>query len=104
MASEDACVPMASGTLALQSIYMNRLVEIVEQKQRRVAATRELVPIDLLRRRAEGARRDANAHGVRSALLNENRVNIIAEFKRRSPSKGAIKAGADPVAIAREYE
>ena len=83
---------------------MNRLAEIVEQKRRRVAAAKELVPIDLLRRRAEGARKEAKAHALRSALLNKNRVNIIAEFKRRSPSKGAIKAGADPVLIAREYE
>jgi indole-3-glycerol phosphate synthase len=32
------------------------------------------------------------------------RVNVIAECKRRSPSKGVLAAQYDPVAIARSYE
>lgn len=31
-------------------------------------------------------------------------VRVLAEIKRASPSAGAIRAGADPVAIARDYE
>lgn len=30
-------------------------------------------------------------------------VNVLSEVKRASPSAGAIRAGADPVAIAKEY-
>jgi indole-3-glycerol phosphate synthase len=32
------------------------------------------------------------------------RVNVIAECKRRSPSRGVLRAAYDPVAIARAYE
>jgi indole-3-glycerol phosphate synthase len=35
--------------------------------------------------------------------MADDRVNVIAECKRRSPSKGVLRASYDPVAIARSY-
>ena len=42
-------------------------------------------------------------HKLRNALQKDG-INIIAEFKRRSPSKGIIREGANPIEIARAYQ
>jgi indole-3-glycerol phosphate synthase len=44
------------------------------------------------------------ARGFARALRAGRGPRVIAEFKRASPSKGEIRAGADPVEIARRYE
>jgi len=42
-------------------------------------------------------------HKLRNALGSDG-INIIAEFKRRSPSKGIIREGTNPIEIARAYQ
>ena len=66
---------------------MNVLLEIIAKKRERV---RE-------------AKTRANPHAFRSALQRDG-INIIAEFKRRSPSKGMIREGANPIEVARAYK
>jgi indole-3-glycerol phosphate synthase len=39
-----------------------------------------------------------------AAALGSGRVSLVAEFKRRSPSRGDIRPGADPSETARVYE
>jgi indole-3-glycerol phosphate synthase len=41
--------------------------------------------------------------GFARALRSPDTVSVLAEIKRRSPSAGPIRAGADPAEIAREY-
>jgi indole-3-glycerol phosphate synthase len=43
------------------------------------------------------------SHVFRQALAKPDRVNLIAEVKRSSPSAGAIRPGADPVQFASLY-
>jgi indole-3-glycerol phosphate synthase len=78
---------------------MNILSEIIAKKRERVIAAQEAVPFAQMQQ----VRRDSKPHALRSALRGEG-INIIAEFKRRSPSKGTIRADADIMQIVRSYE
>src|SRR5260370_31473259 len=83
---------------------MNLLSEIVSSKQRRVARAKQLVPLAQMRAMANQARLGRRAHAFASALANTDKVNIIAEFKRRSPSKGGIRRDPDPAITPRAYQ
>jgi indole-3-glycerol phosphate synthase len=74
-----------------------------------VATTRRIVEmrearesIDALRTRAE-RESPRPAHQFRAALARPDRLNVIAECKRRSPSKGVLRHEYDPAAIAGGY-
>jgi indole-3-glycerol phosphate synthase len=83
---------------------VNILSEIIVAKRQRVVAAKEAMPLGQLRERALTLRRSAKPHAFASALTQTSRINIIAEFKRRSPSKGVIRADADPASLSRAYE
>jgi indole-3-glycerol phosphate synthase len=83
---------------------MNRLAEIVATRRQRVALAKTNVPRFAVERAAHQTRASATANALRRTLSTGSDVKIIAEFKRRSPSKGTIQAGADPEVVARQYE
>jgi len=82
---------------------MDRLVEIIANKRHGLESTKALVGMDQVRQEAQSRRRNAPAQALRHALSNDG-PNIIAEFKRRSPSKGVIRANAQPIEVAESYE
>ena len=83
---------------------MNKLAEIIERKRQRIAAAKLHVPLFALKIAARKPREAARPHAIRAALSKADRPNLVAEFKRRSPSKGAIRAEADPRLTAQQYE
>ncbi|MAE94170.1 MAG: indole-3-glycerol phosphate synthase [Deltaproteobacteria bacterium] len=78
------------------------LDEILDHKRVEVAAARETTPDAELA--AAAAAIDRQPRGFRRALVESEPPRVIAEIKRRSPSKGEIRADFDPLAIARAFE
>jgi indole-3-glycerol phosphate synthase len=77
---------------------------IIEQKGRRLSEAKAARPLEEVRGEALAVRADARQHAFRQALEDAGRVNVIAEFKRASPSKGEIRAGASVAETVRAYE
>lgn len=78
------------------------LEAIVAATRRIVAVRREREPDAELEARA--SQRQPQTGRFEEALSVPNRVNIIAECKRRSPSRGVLRATYDPLTIATSYE
>jgi indole-3-glycerol phosphate synthase len=78
------------------------LLAIVAATRRITEVRRTQVPAATLERSAAG--KSPRGAAFEAALGMSGRVNVIAECKRRSPSRGVLAAEYDPVAIARQYE
>jgi indole-3-glycerol phosphate synthase len=78
------------------------LERIVAAKRAAVSAARREVPLNRLRAAAE-ARRDHRPFGAALRTPGDSGVNVIAEIKRASPSKGVIRADLDPAGLAAAY-
>jgi indole-3-glycerol phosphate synthase len=86
-----------SGRVATPTI----LDEIVAHKRREVERAKAALPPEV---QAERARTAADpVRGFRSALRSAPPPRVIAEIKRRSPSRGEIRPDFDPVACAKAY-
>lgn len=79
---------------------MNILETIIGQKKIEVAERKQQTPVALLEQMEWFSK---IPFSLRKFLLDGNKTGIIAEFKRKSPSKGWINAAADTGAVTTAY-
>ena len=83
---------------------MDILEEIVAHKRIEVAEQKEQTPAKKLYAEVERMMSEGVSKRSLSQALTENDFGIIAEFKRKSPSKGWIKEDGKPEIIPPSYE
>lgn len=79
---------------------MNILETIIEEKKKEVKRQKTLVSVVALEQ-SELYNRDT--FSLKQFLLDESKTGIIAEFKRKSPSKGIINDHSDVVEVTKAY-
>jgi indole-3-glycerol phosphate synthase len=79
---------------------MNILEKIIVHKKIEVAERKKNMSVNELEKQISFSRKTLS---LKSFLLDESRTGIIAEFKRKSPSKGIINGDADVIEITNAY-
>ncbi len=80
---------------------MNILSKIVKDKREVLKTSKIKRPLTLLSQESNYTRK---GYSLRDALLQKNTIGIIAEFKRHSPSKGALNLNALVEEVVKSYE
>ena len=79
------------------------LDRIVDAKIKRLEEAKRIMPLESLAAKAVAIVPSPSGRSFAAALGRVNCINIIAEIKQRSPSKGVICADFNPVRIAESY-
>ena len=77
------------------------LDKIVAHKKLEIDAQKKKTPLDEIKRNLGDA---GPVRGFRQAISVPGRINLIAEIKKASPSRGIIRSDFDPEVIASIYE
>lgn len=77
------------------------LDEIVDYKTKKIEEEKKIISIDEILSKLDNC---SKTRDFEKAMADKKELNIIAEVKKASPSKGIIKEAFDPIYIAKEYE
>lgn len=80
---------------------MNILDEIVAMKMEEISLSKSKISIENL---SSSLFFDRETVSLKANLLDKNSSGIIAEFKRKSPSKGILNANVKPEIVVKGYE
>ncbi|MFC1807753.1 indole-3-glycerol phosphate synthase TrpC [Candidatus Omnitrophota bacterium] len=78
------------------------LSDIIEEKRRAVAESKDKLPLDEIKDRLSSKK--IPRRNFKHALSHQHAINIIAEIKKASPSRGVIRSDFNPVEIAKTYQ
>jgi indole-3-glycerol phosphate synthase len=76
---------------------MSLLEQIIATKRQEIAAAKVTTPLEVLRQRIDQLPR------IEHRMIKTGHLQLIAEIKAKSPSKGLIRGDFDPVALARDF-
>jgi len=79
---------------------MITLEEIIEHKKHKLEKSEQVLSLAEIERMAAPVKN----RGFKAAISKDNKINLIAELKKASPSHGVIRHDYDPEAIARIYK
>ncbi len=82
----------------------NFLNEIIELKKKRLEFAKSKISLGELKKRAFAVRENSEHNRLRKTLASKDKINIIAEIKRASPSKGVINDKINIAETAQMYE
>lgn len=93
-------LPIETNELLFEDISMNILEAIIESKRIEVEQRKIETPVEVL---LQSELYSIPRLSLKQFLLDDSKTGIIAEFKRRSPSKGSINEDADVVEVTTSY-
>jgi len=82
----------------------NFLGEIIKLKKKRLAIAKAKISLKDLKRKAFAVREISESNRLQTALTRNDKINIIAEIKRASPSKGVINDKINVAELAKSYK
>ena len=82
---------------------MNILTQIVEKKRERVKESKRVFSVETLRGRAKGLSHPGMERFTGALRRINDRIRVIAELKKASPSAGLIRPDFNPLDLATDY-